>query len=155
MKIADLMKREVAACVAADSLREAARLMWENDCGCIPVVDADRRVTGMLTDRDICMAAQFSSGSLGSLAVSTAMSKTVLACAPDEAPAAAIETMRRHQVRRLPVVDGGGRLVGILSLNDLAREAARTRGKKKRDVTPTQIADTLAEIGEPGPAGTD
>lgn len=155
MTIADLMKKEVAACGPADSLSEAARLMWENDCGCIPVVDSRGTLVGVLTDRDICMAANFSGGSLGSLAVSTAMSKSVLTCGPDDPPAAAIETMRTRQVRRLPVVDGDDRLVGILSLNDLAREAARTRTKKKRDVTPTQIADTLADICEPRARGTN
>ena len=57
MKVGDLMTKDVKACSQHDSLNRAAQLMWENDCGSVPVVDSDSKVVGMLTDRDICMAA--------------------------------------------------------------------------------------------------
>ena len=57
MRIGDLMTREVQCCAVGDSLNEAARIMWESDCGVVPVVDSEHRVVGVVTDRDISMAA--------------------------------------------------------------------------------------------------
>ena len=56
MKVADSMTRDVRACSVHDSLNAAARVMWENDCGCVPIVDSQGRLVGIVTDRDICMA---------------------------------------------------------------------------------------------------
>ena len=59
MKIKDVMTPNVRTCFMSDSLATAAQLMWDHDCGCVPVLSEDARVVGMLTDRDICMAAYF------------------------------------------------------------------------------------------------
>src|ERR1700693_2016345 len=80
MKISDLMTKEVRACHQHDSLNRAAQLMWENDCGAVPVVDSDLKVIGMLTDRDICMAAYTQGIALVEASVGSAMSCDVCVC---------------------------------------------------------------------------
>ncbi len=151
MNVGELMTQDVKACCPEDTLETAARVMWENDCGCVPVVDANRRVVGMLTDRDICMAAYTKGGPLRALQVSSAMSAEVCTCTAEDTLETAEEMLRTRQVRRLPVVDADGRLAGIISLNDIAREAGRERRQrgKKKAVTSDTVAGTLAAICSP------
>ena len=146
MRVCDLMTQGVATCAVTDDLAEPARVMWEKDCGCVPVLDAARRVVGMLTDRDVCMAAYTQGKPLREIRVSSAMSKALHACHPDDMLEEAVETMRREQVRRLPVVDETGLLVGLVSLNDLACEAFDERVLRSKDVTLDQIGETLAAL---------
>lgn len=120
MNVDEIMTRDVWTCSPEDSLAEAARLMWERDCGCVPVVDEAGRVQAMLTDRDICMAAYTQGGTLRDLKVRSAMSDHVVSVSPDEPVAMAERMMQENQVRRLPVMAEDGRLLGVLSLNDLA-----------------------------------
>ena len=149
MNVGQLMTQNVRACRPEDNLSTAAQIMWDNDCGCVPVVDANRRLVGMLTDRDICMAAYTRGGRLRDLQVSGAMSKQALTCKPEDTLGAAEEIMRTNQVRRLPVVDAEGHLFGIISLNDMAREAERERTRKQKEVTTDEIGLTLAAICKP------
>ena len=143
MKVAELMVEEVTACSPDDALNRAAQIMWENDCGCVPVVDRAARLIAVLTDRDICMAAYTRGGTLKDIRVSAAMSSELFACRPDDDLLDAQKMMREHQVRRMPVSDATGRLVGILSLNDVARAIAR------KAVTKAAAADTLVKICAP------
>jgi CBS domain-containing protein len=150
MKVEEIMTRDVKTCRLQDTLNAAACLLWEADCGCAPVVDAESRVIGMITDRDICMSAYFRDRPLSTLLVSDAMSVQVFSCVPGDSVEQAEQTMRERQVRRLPVTDESGRIVGILSLNDIAREAENGRiGRKRKSVKPTAVAATLAAVGEP------
>lgn len=151
MKVRDLMSADVKSCNVHDSLNRAAQIMWDNNCGCVPVVDVGRRVIGILTDRDICMAAYTQGTPLGTSAVGSAMATEVHSCQPDDTLAGALKLMRAHRVRRLPVVDDDGLLLGIISLNDIAREAERERAAKlkKRQVKDTDIAQTLGAICTP------
>ncbi len=145
MKVEQLMKRPVRTCQSEDSLDWVAELMWEADCGCLPVVDGEERLLAVVTDRDICMAAHFQGGPLYALKVKGAMSKNVFACSPQDTIADAENVMRTNQIRRLPVIDAERRVVGILSLNDLALEAGAT-GAKKREVTLTDVGRTLQAV---------
>lgn len=138
MRVEETMTREVKVCSPTDSLNHAAQLMWENDFGSIPVVEGDSKIVGMLTDRDICMAAYTQGASLHGAQVSTAMSREVFSCQSGDDVTAAQREMRTHRVRRLPVLGADGKLVGIISLNDIARAAQRDGAAK------TEVADTLA-----------
>jgi len=138
MTIEQLMKKDPIACQESESLNEAARIMWEHDCGFVPVVDAERHMTGVITDRDICMCAYTRGADLKTLRVSDAMSSEVYSCGMGDSLAAAEEMMQSAQIRRLPVVDDAGQLVGVLSLSDLARNASGAMSGKgvpsERDV---------------------
>lgn len=138
-----------ATCNPSDSLETAARIMWDNDCGCVPVRDFAGHLVGMITDRDICMAAYLQGGTLRTMYVGSAMSREVFTCRPDNTVAECQEIMRAHQVRRLPVVDGDGQLVGIVSLNDVVRTAATGPPKKKGQVRPGDVEETLRWVSKP------
>jgi CBS domain-containing protein len=149
VNVAQIMKADVEICAPDDNLAAAASRMWDADIGCLPVVSADGRVVGMITDRDICMAALTRGQALHQVSVSVAMSKEILSCSPEATLAEAEEIMRSGQVRRLPVIDSDGSLAGIVSLNDLARLAGREMGRKNRDLSAQEVAATLAAISAP------
>ena len=118
--VSELMSPIVYVCQAKDSLEQAASLLWEHDCGCLPVVDDCGAIEGIITDRDICMAAYTSGRALSTLRVLDSMSIGVESCRPDEPLSVAADRMAAHQVRRLPVLDDAYRVQGILSVNDMA-----------------------------------
>jgi CBS domain-containing protein len=155
-RVEDVMQKNARACHADDAMSEAARIMWERDCGFAPVVasDGNGRVVGVITDRDLCMAAYTRGKSLGELRVAEAMTTDVHTCAPGDSIAAAEATMRAGRVRRLPVVDAGGQLLGVLSLADLARSLSR-EGRGKARVTAMELAEVLDAVSAPRPAASD
>jgi len=149
MKVEQVMRQPVKTCRPEDTLNTAAQIMWEHDCGCVPVVDTEDRVVGMITDRDICMAAYTRGEPLLSLRVGDVMSKHLCTCRGDDTVANAEQMMRANQVHRLPIVDAADRLIGILSLNDLAQEARRETGAKRHEVTFTAVGETLEGVCRP------
>ena len=151
MRITRLMTTKVESCRPDESLSQAAERMWTHDCGCLPVLDPDGtgRVIGMVTDRDICMSAMFQGRPLHDLCVADAMSKDVRTCRPTDSVHVAERIMQESQIRRLPVVDDDGCLIGLLTLADLAREAAREQSSPKKDLTGDEIGMTLASISVP------
>jgi CBS domain-containing protein len=151
MQVKKLMIKQVASCPSHENLERAAQVMCELDCGCVPVIDSGAKVVGMLTDRDICMAAYYQGRALGEIPVSSAMSKEVYACLPEDDLTVAEFIMERKQVHRLPVIDDDGQLVGLLSLTDIARKAAEEEGKRhvRKGLKPAEVAHTLAAVCQP------
>ncbi len=131
MHVRDLMTREVCSCRPEDTLAQAARLMWEHDCGIVPVTDGLGVLCGVVTDRDACMAAWTRGQRLTDITVQSAMATKVVSCRPEDTLAAAEQALAGSRVRRLPVVDEAGRLLGILSSADLLRAAG-----SRNDATP-------------------
>lgn len=117
-----LMTTHVRTCQTDDSLSHAAHLMWNEDCGVVPVLSG-HQVVGVITDRDVCMAAYTQGKAPGELRVEAAMSKELVSCSPDDSLATALATMRDNRVRRLPVLTIDGKLLGLLSLADVLRWA--------------------------------
>ena len=150
MKVKDLMTKDVKCCADYDTLNTAAQMMWEHDIGCVPVVDKEGRAIGMLTDRDICMGVYIQGIPLTAALVTSTMSKEVFSCMPEDDIAAAEKLMKEKQIHRLPVVDAKGHPVGVISLNDIALEAAREAEMRKvRQVSDTEIAQVLASVCAP------
>jgi CBS domain-containing protein len=146
MKVQDIMTGDVETCGPESDLAAAAVIMWRRDCGSVPVVDEARRVVGMITDRDICMAVATRNKLASAIKVSEVMSGRVYACAPDDSIRDALETMQSAQLRRLPVVDDEGTLHGILSINDVVLHSAKGRGKKH--VSHRDVIATLKVLSE-------
>ena len=144
MQVANVMTADVATCRASDSLNRAAQLMWERRCGCVPVMDDDDRVVGVLTDRDVCMAAYTQGQRLDDIAATVAMSQPVRTCLATTALEDAENLMMAHGIRRLVVIDGEGRLCGLLALDDIARSGAEWDGKGEIDLE--RVVVTLGEI---------
>jgi CBS domain-containing protein len=151
MRVDQVMTKQVKWCTSEDTLDRAAQLMWNSDCGCLPVCAAEgaNRVIGVVTDRDICMSALFQGKALRELRVANAMARVLKACRPGDSLADAEKFMSEARIRRLPVVDDQGSLVGIIALADLAREAVREHAAGKSDITESAVGDTLAAICEP------
>lgn len=123
--------------------------MWDHDIGCLPVVDAENHVIGMLTDRDACMACYLQGLPLGAISVEATMARQVFSCRPTDGVEDALASMKDRKVRRMPVVDGERRLLGVLTMNSLALECAREARLKAPDVKKDSLVETLAAIGEP------
>ncbi len=145
MHVEQLMTRSIKTCGPSDSLAQVASIMWDHDCGVVPVVDDEHRVLAMITDRDICMAAYTQGRPLSEISVASAASSNLYVTRPQESLRDAEETMRIHKVRRLPVIDDHGRLVGLLSTNDLIRRAGHRTG----DLGANEVARTLGAICQP------
>jgi CBS domain-containing protein len=154
--VAALMNPNVRACAASDSLERAAELLWDNDCGALPVVDSAGIVQAMITDRDICMALYTQGLPARECTVASAMSKQCHTCAPGDSVERVAELMSHYQVRRLPVVDADGRLRGILSIGDVARYLdSLCPGHASRELlVPTLAAISYPRTGAVGPLST-
>ncbi|HVH47061.1 MAG TPA: CBS domain-containing protein [Labilithrix sp.] len=126
--------------------RQSRTRRVEADCGCVPVVDDACRPVGMITDRDICMATYTQGKPPFAIPLSSVMGNTVVTCRADDSIATAEELMRRHRIRRLPVVDASGTIVGILSLNDIATHSQLTPARAEDELGGDAIAGTLAAI---------
>jgi CBS domain-containing protein len=149
MKVKSVMTTDVQACRPEDSLSVAALIMWNRDCGVVPVVDHEGRVAGVITDRDICMAAATNGRLASDIRVGETISGAVYFVAPEESVQNAIDLMRERKVRRVPVVDGEGKLVGILSVGDIARHS--DKGKSKKHVSNRETMKLVKSISEPWP----
>jgi predicted transcriptional regulator len=139
-----LMKQAPQTCAPDDTLNRAAQIMWELDCGAVPVVGMDGHVAGIVTDRDICMAAYTRGQPLAAMSVESAMSKRVYTCSPEHSVGHAARLMALKQIRRLPVVEAG-KLIGVLALSDIAREVSKGHNREPACVA---LAHTLAAISE-------
>jgi CBS domain-containing protein len=148
MRVEKIMSHQVTTCAPHDSLEHAASLMWSSDCGCVPVVSAsdDRRTIGIITDRDICMAALFRGRSLRDIRVEDVMAKQVLVCRASDKIEDAQRQMETEQIRRLPVVDNEEKLIGIVSMADIVCESARSQHKQHPDIPASDVTATLARI---------
>ena len=143
MKVKEIMTPDAKAIWLTESLADAAQLMWENDCGVLPIIKDGRKVIGMITDRDICMAAAMRDTNPSSVSVEEVMTGLVYSVNAEDDVGQALEAMREHKIRRLPVVNAEGELEGVLSLNDVVRNAKTSNGATNigyRDVVKTYQA---------------
>jgi CBS domain-containing protein len=152
-RVRDVMTRQVVTCRESDSLNRAAQSMWDADCGALPVVGEHDKLLGMITDRDICMAAYMRGKPLTELTVSGTMSTHPVTCRPTDTLPTVMELMAERQIRRVPVVDDQGTLAGIVSLADLAllSQAPSTHSQEAR----SRLSGVLAGISEPPHAAAE
>lgn len=135
MRVQDIMSRNPACSGADATVQEAARLMVERDCGEIPLVDANRKPLGVVTDRDIA-ARVVAEGKGPKTRVREAMSAPAVTVTPDTSVEDCCRTMEQNQVRRVPVVDEQGGCCGMVAQADVARETSeQMTGDLVRDVS--------------------
>jgi len=130
MRVREVMSHSPTCCASSWTAQMAARVMRQNDVGFLPVVDneANRRVVGVITDRDLCLKVVAAGRDPGLLPVSECVAAPPIVCGPDDRVEQALLLMETHLLRRLPVVDSEGRVVGVISLADLMHHvAANTR----------------------------
>ena len=154
-KVRDLMTQPARSCSIHDAAVTPASLMWEHDCGMVPVIDDDGRLAGVVTDRDICMAAYLQGRPLADIPIASFMAPHVATCRPDDEVVWAEHLMSLRQVHRLPVVDDCGKLVGVLSLGDLARVAPQLTAHRHVGDLGDDLLQTMAAISRPRAHGSE
>jgi len=146
MIVAELMTENPVCVELTQPLSEAARLMWECDCGALPVIDEQQEVRGMLTDRDVCMATWLQRSAPQELMVAGVMSERLYYCLPTATLSAAEGLMRTKQVRRIPILSVDRHLIGILSLADIVKATGVSRDA---GLLASEVTLTLADICRP------
>jgi CBS domain-containing protein len=142
MKVRDLMTKDVKSCGPDTNLAAATELMWNADCGVLPVVE-NGRLAGIITDRDISIALGTRNRRASDVKVGEVATRDVQTCAPDADVHSALAIMRRAKVRRLPVTEDG-KLEGILALNDVIEAVDRKHG----DIDYEDVMNTMKAICE-------
>jgi CBS domain-containing protein len=140
MKVKDIMTSDPRTCTAGTTLASAANLMWEGDCGILPVVE-EGKLVGVVTDRDLFIALATRNKLASQLTVGEVSRTPVLTCAPEDDVHAALATMKHGGVRRLPVVGFAGAVLGIISMNDILLAAGANK-----PVRSEEVVDTLKAI---------
>lgn len=146
MKVKDVMTAGAKTCMPETSLAEAASLMWENDCGTLPVIGVEGKVVGMVTDRDICFGAATKNLAPSEVSVGEVITGQVFACSPDDDVRDALKTMRRERVRRLPVLGDDGALEGVVSMNDVVLRAEQPSDDPAPELSYADVVETYKAI---------
>jgi CBS domain-containing protein len=141
MKIADIMTREPATCSPSTNLATAAKLMLDADCGFLPVVNEEKKLVGVVTDRDLYIALATRDQVASQITVGEVAQPQVFTCSPDDEVEGALEIMKKHRVRRLPVEGFGGTVAGIVSMNDIVLAAG-----ERKPVRNDAVVETLQAI---------
>jgi CBS-domain-containing membrane protein len=121
-------------------------IMWRQDCGVVPVVDQQEEVVGVITDRDICIAAATRHRRPEELRVGDVMGSRLFTVRPDDDVRVALDTMRHERIRRLPVVNAAKRLVGMLSLSDIVQVAKPVTARGTGELNANDVLETLKTI---------
>lgn len=122
MQVQELMDRHAHAVAPEANLATVGRLMGDTGCGIVTVVDANGRVVGVFTDRDFCLTVATSDQRPSEIRAGQVMSRDVVTCRESESLETALETMRKRELRRLPVLDAQGCFSGLLSLDEILQE---------------------------------
>jgi CBS domain-containing protein len=125
MLVKDIMTENPACCTADTNLQEVAKLMLDNDCGCIPVVEDNnhKRPIGVVTDRDITIRTVAKGDNPLNMSAKSVMTKSVFTVTPETSVQECVDLMEEHQVRRVPVVDQNGNCIGMVAQADIAIKA--------------------------------
>jgi CBS domain-containing protein len=146
MKVKEVMTTNAKAIWLTESLSDAAKLMWENDCGVLPIIKDGRKVIGMITDRDICMAIAMRDTNPSGVSVEEVMTGQVYSVNPEDDIDHALQAMQEHKIRRLPVVNTDGELEGILSLNDIVLNTKTAKDAEDAAINFNDVVKTYQAI---------
>lgn len=142
MRIKHVMTKDPSCCVPSDSAQHAASIMRDEHAGIVPIVDdpQSRKIVGVVTDRDLCMNVVAEGRDPHAVTVEQCMTSKVVTCSPNDSVERATELMRENQIRRIPVVNEGRELQGIVALADVVERA---------NLKTTQTHETLKKVSAP------
>jgi CBS domain-containing protein len=146
MKVKEVMMGTPYYCRPETNLGVATELMWNANCGFLPVEASDGKVIGVVTDRDICIALGTRNRLAGDVLVSEVMSGKLCSCAPDDEIHVALQTMKDGRVRRLPVVAKDGSLVGVISMDDILLRTEPMSLGKEPELSSDEVVRTYRAI---------
>jgi CBS domain-containing protein len=149
MKVQDVMMGTPATCSLGTNLGTAIEILWNRNCGILPVLNAENQVVGVVTDRDLCIALGTRNRLPGEITVAEVVSGRLFACKPDDEIQTALATMAQEQVRRLPVINAQGGLEGILSMDDVTLHAEPRVSGKHPALSFDDVAVTMKRLYAP------
>lgn len=138
MEVKECMSTKVCYCTPNSSVKDAAKLMCDNHVGCIPVCNNENQIVGVITDRDVILRSIACDKDVCQTKVSDIMTCNPCCCTPDTTIDEAEKLMSGLQIRRIPVCDTNNKIVGIISLGDLAHHG--------KEVGENQVCNTLENI---------
>ena len=144
MKCKDVMTKAPTCCVPTDSVNRVAKVMKTEDVGSLPVCESreNRKLVGIVTDRDLALHVVAEGRDANTTRVQDVMTRDPFTCQPEDDLQDALDAMQTRQVRRIPVVDRGGQLIGIIAQADIATRAGK----------PEKTAETVEGISKPSTA---
>lgn len=128
MRCSEIMTEDIIHCTKQTTMVGAASLMRNEDVGVLPVLDDDKKLIGLVTDRDIVVRGLAENLNPTNTAIVHIMSEDLITCRPNDEIEVAMQRMREAQIRRIPVVDGGNRLMGMIAQADIALRTERREG---------------------------
>ncbi len=146
MKVRDIMTQTAICCRPDTNAAAAVEILWVHNCGMLPVVDSDKKLIGIVTDRDLCIALGTRNQLPGTLRVGEVATSPVFTCKPDDDIHEALGTMAEHQVHRLPVVDDNGVPRGVLSMDDLLLHADQNKWEGCCELSSEEIIRCLKKM---------
>lgn len=149
MYVNQIMTTDVKTCVLSSSLEDAARIMWDNDCGAVPVINAQGKPIGIVTDRDVAMAAVLNHKPLWEIRVDTVtQGQRLCTCRQGDPVESCLQKMEQNGIRRLPVVNEDGHLAGIVSMGDVIAFAGAVRpaARSENDVPVNRLVSMLQQV---------
>ena len=140
-KCGDVMTKDLVCCVAGDTVQKVAQSMKAQDVGAVPVVDSHekKKLVGIVTDRDLAMKVVAAGLDSATTTLENVMSRKMVVCKADDDWHVALDAMAKHKLRRIPVVDGEGRIAGIIAQADVATriENAEATAKVVEEISKT------------------
>jgi len=149
MLVKEIMTRTVATCRPETNLGAAVEIMWNRNCGILPVVNAENVVVGVVTDRDLCIALGTRNRLAGEITVGEVTSNRLIFCRPDDEIHHVLALMAEGKVRRLPVINEKGVVEGILSMDDVLLHSETGRFGKAPDLSFDEAAAALKRLYRP------
>ena len=146
MKVRDVMTQAAVCCEAATNAGAAVELLWVRNCGMLPVTGPDKKLVGVVTDRDLCIALGTRNRLPGDLTVGEVATRIVFSCKPDDEIHEALSTMASKQVRRLPVLNGEGVPVGVLSIDDIISHGDLNKWEGCCELSSAEIIGSLKKL---------
>ena len=141
MKVKKAMTRNIGTCKANESLAHAVGIMWQKDCGVVPIVNEENAAIGIITDRDVSVAVAARNRTASEIMIGDVINGKPISCSQEDSVKSALKKMRKHKVKRLPVLEKNGTLVGVITIADLLR-------LKKKSLKKSLIK-TLEAISKP------
>jgi CBS domain-containing protein len=151
MLVKDIMNKSVRTCSPANTLDEIATQMWNEDIGAMPVVDQNRKLAGIITDRDIAMAATLKHKPLWEISAAEMIDgKSCHYCHPNDEVHQALNLMGSSRIRRVPIVDDSMHLTGMIGLKDVVEHTSSQAGPRKQTtISAEELLSTYQKICKP------
>jgi CBS domain-containing protein len=149
MRVKDVMVGTPASCRWDANVGTAVEILWNRNCGILPVVNSEERVIGVVTDRDLCIALGTRNQLPGEIRVGEVATEKVFSCQPDDDIHTALATMGQEKVRRLPVINAAGKLEGILSMDDVVYHADASSARQRPELGYEDVVNTLKRLYGP------